>query len=137
MKHPVHYRGYKLEPCPIGIEFCHEDYDGSEDRRIGHEPNLEEAMEMIDELIEDDADLYGSEHDSWVEDQKPRHDRTIEKIRGVNVDLRDRPNQKSLATCFFDHEPSRMRTELADSLFARGFAVIFRSRPDPTKYTYE
>ena len=58
----VHYKGYTIEhepkPIPdrycVDWNYCHDDYDGPEDRRCGNAGSLRDCMDAIDE-IEDDS----------------------------------------------------------------------------------
>ena len=60
---PDYYRGfeisYSIKPIPsrgFDYDFVHEDYDGapdSGDRRCGNGSSLEDAMDQIDEILDD------------------------------------------------------------------------------------
>lgn len=59
----MRYRGYQIDQNwqgnsgrrqPDTFTFVHPDYDGPEDNRYGHAPDLKQAHELIDELVRED-----------------------------------------------------------------------------------
>ena len=55
-ENPIIYQGYKIYPSPYGHWnnwlFCHKDYDGPEDKRLGDGKDVMECIEKIEEYTE-------------------------------------------------------------------------------------
>lgn len=52
----IEYRDYAISNAWIGgFQYVHNDYDGPEDNRAGHERTLEDCYRAIDESYDEDA----------------------------------------------------------------------------------